>query len=179
MNNILLCDNCSQPFNTVESFMDLVPINEEREEQGLEPLQFRPPLILHHCGCTFCGSCLMEIIDGNKQRMDEMPEDLSPEEQEDYARQHMKACPTCGLDIIEEAAGECRRNQKLINFLSADDAQPIVHGSIESIPCPKHPTKIIDYFCKTCSQSVCSKCIYDDHNGHSLMQVDEMSNSLK
>lgn len=39
--------------------------------------------------------------------------------------------------------------------------------------------KIIDFFCKTCSTSVCSKCIYDDHNGHALMQIDEMSNSLK
>lgn len=74
---------------------------------------------------------------------------------------------------------ECRRNNKIINFLTADDAQPLLHGSLESIPCPKHPTKIIDFFCKTCSASVCSKCIYDDHNGHSLMQVDEMSNSLK
>ena len=39
--------------------------------------------------------------------------------------------------------------------------------------------KIIDYFCKTCSVSVCSKCIYDDHNGHSLMPIEEVSNSLK
>lgn len=90
-----------------------------------------------------------------------------------------KACPTCGADIVEERADECRRNVKIINFLQAEDAQPLVQGTLESIPCPKHPMKIIDYFCKTCSASVCSKCIYDDHNGHSLMQIDEMSNSLK
>ncbi len=55
---------------------------------------------------------------------------------------------------------------------------PII-GGFESIPCPKHPKKLIEYFCKSCSASVCVKCIYDDHNGHSLMQIDEMANSLK
>lgn len=88
-------------------------------------------------------------------------------------------CPTCGEIIVEETAAECRRNVKILNFLQAEEAQPLVHGGIESIPCPKHPTKVIDYFCKTCSASVCSKCIYDDHNGHVLMPVEEMSNSLK
>ena len=27
MNSILLCDSCGHPFNTVENFMDLVPVN--------------------------------------------------------------------------------------------------------------------------------------------------------
>ena len=40
--------------------------------------------------------------------------------------------------------------------------------------CPRHPEKLIEYFCKTDSESVCVKCIYDDHNGHHLMQVEEM-----
>jgi hypothetical protein len=26
---------------------------------------------------------------------------------------------------------------------------------------------------------VCVKCIYDDHNGHALIPVEEMANSLK
>lgn len=80
---------------------------------------------------------------------------------------------------MEESVDECRRNAKILSFLTAEAAQPLVHGNLESIPCPKHPTKIIDYFCKTCSASVCSKCIYDDHNGHTLMPVEEMSNGLK
>jgi hypothetical protein len=131
---------------------------------GQEPIDFRPPLILHQCGCTFCGMCAMELID--ERNPENMPDNLSPNEQDEWMN---KNCPTCGIEIIEEQANDCRRNNKIITFLTAEDAQPIVHGSIESIPCPKHPTKIIDFFCKTCSQSVCSKCIYDDHNGHALM----------
>mmetsp|Transcript_39542 Transcript_39542/g.60398 ORF Transcript_39542/g.60398 Transcript_39542/m.60398 type:complete len:88 (+) Transcript_39542:368-631(+) len=50
---------------------------------------------------------------------------------------------------------------------------------MESIPCPRHKDKFIDFFCKTCSESVCSKCIYEDHNGHSLLQIQEMNNSLR
>ena len=177
MNNILLCDNCGNPFNTVENFMDLVDINQEREEKGLGPLEFRPPLILHHCGCTFCGQCLMEIIDERKNASPKEGEDQEESPAAEAAPD--KNCPNCGTEIQEAAADECRRNQKIIDFLSAEDAQPLLHGTLESIPCPKHPIKIIDYFCKTCSASVCSKCIYDDHNGHALMQIDEMSNSLK
>tara|TARA_B110000285_G_C14744038_1_gene432092 strand:- start:425 stop:550 length:126 start_codon:yes stop_codon:yes gene_type:complete len=41
----------------------------------------------------------MEIIDGHNQRMEEMPQDLSPEEQDEYVAEHMKACPTCGMGI--------------------------------------------------------------------------------
>lgn len=55
MNNLLLCDNCGNSFNTLESLDGLAALNQEREEQGLEPLDFRPPLILQNCGCTFCG----------------------------------------------------------------------------------------------------------------------------
>ena len=133
----------------------------------MQPLDFRPPLILQNCGCTFCGQCLIEVIDLYGQQEGAEPPEGPPQ------------CPNCQTDVLEAEAMECRRNNKIINFLTAEDAQPLLHGSIESIPCPKHPTKIIDFFCKTCSASVCSKCIYDDHNGHSLMQVDEMSNSLK
>jgi hypothetical protein len=80
-----------------------------------------------------------------------------------------KNCPTCGEEVFEQSANECWRNKKIIEFLVAEEAQPILHGTLESIPCPKHPLKMIDFFCKTCSHAVCSKCIYDDHNGHSLM----------
>ena len=88
----------------------------------------------------------MEMIDNKIP--ENMPEDLTPEQQDEWMR---KQCPMCGEEIIEEAAGECRRNNKIITFLTAEEAQPLVHGSIESIPCPKHPTKVIDFFCKTCS----------------------------
>ena len=60
--------------------------------------------------------------------------------------------------------------------MNSEQAIPLLFGNFESIPCPKHIHKLIEYFCKTCSMSVCVKCIYDDHNGHQLMQIEEMCN---
>lgn len=86
----------------------------------------------------------------------------------------MTTCPNDNEPISEKTAEECRKNQKILNFLNSDEAVPLLFGNFDSIPCPKHPHKLVEYFCKTCSQSVCVKCIYDDHNGHSLMQIEEM-----
>ena len=61
----------------------------------------------------------------------------------------------------------------------SEEAAPLMHGAIDSIPCPKHSNKLVEYFCRNCSASVCVKCIYDEHNGHSLLPVDEMASSLK
>ena len=63
--------------------------------------------------------------------------------------------------------------------MTSEEAVPLLVGSFDSIPCPRHPQKLIEYFCKTCSTSVCVKCMYDDHNSHSLVPVEEMANSLK
>jgi B-box zinc finger len=86
-------------------------------------------------------------------------------------------CPNDNEPIVERSADECRKNQKIINFINSEEAVPLLFGNFESIPCPKHPHKMIEYFCKTCSIQVCVKCIYDDHNGHQLMQVEEMGKS--
>jgi hypothetical protein len=63
--------------------------------------------------------------------------------------------------------------------MASEEAFPLLLGSFDSIPCTRHPQKFIEYFCKTDSTSVCVKCIYDDHNGHALIPVEEMANSLK
>ena len=108
MNNILLCDHCAQAFNSVERYEDLPQINQEREEMGQEPIDFRPPMILHNCGCTFCGRCAMELID--EKIPENLPENLTPEMQEVWLR---RQCPTCSADIQEETHTDCRRNNKL------------------------------------------------------------------
>ena len=45
--------------------------------------------------------------------------------------------------------------------------------------CPRHYDKPIEYFCKLCTVTVCVKCIFDEHNGHELIQIEEMASSLK
>ena len=41
--------------------------------------------------------------------------------------------------------------------------------------CLKHITKEIEFFCNQCQQIVCSLCIFHDHNGHELTQLEEAS----
>jgi hypothetical protein len=53
-----------------------------------------------------------------------------------------------------------------------------IAGLEDTIECTRHAGKPVEYFCKSCSQSVCVRCIYDDHNGHHLMQIEEMASSL-
>ena len=55
----------------------------------MEPLDFRPPLILHSCGCTVCGSCLIEIIDEKNAAEEEKIAMMSPEEAAGYEREAM------------------------------------------------------------------------------------------
>ena len=47
------------------------------------------------------------------------------------------------------------------------------------IPCGIHPDKSIEYFCKACSQAVCATCMFDEHNGHHMVPVKEMANTIK
>ena len=47
------------------------------------------------------------------------------------------------------------------------------------IPCDMHPDKPVEYFCKACALAVCVKCIYDHHNGHNLVQVDDMCKVIR
>lgn len=45
--------------------------------------------------------------------------------------------------------------------------------------CTRHLEKKVEYFCKTCSDTVCARCIFDEHNGHELVQIEDMATSLK
>jgi hypothetical protein len=47
------------------------------------------------------------------------------------------------------------------------------------VPCDRHPDKAVEYFCKQCSQAVCATCMFDEHNGHHMVPVKEMGNTVK
>jgi hypothetical protein len=57
------------------------------------------------------------------------------------------------------------------------DLDDLHHGNY--VVCSRHSDKSIEYFCKTCTATVCVKCIFDEHNGHELVNIDEMATSLK
>ena len=45
--------------------------------------------------------------------------------------------------------------------------------------CFKHQDKEIEYFCKFCHTIVCPKCMFQDHNGHELAQLEDVTNIIK
>ena len=116
----------------------------------------RLPVILSECGHTICEECVRELL-----TMDE----------------NERVCRECNTEVRETEEDEFRRNEKLLKIMRerANDTTSKEDG----VNCTRHLEKPIEYFCKSCSTSVCVRCIYDDHNGHHLMQVEEMSNSLK
>lgn len=45
--------------------------------------------------------------------------------------------------------------------------------------CFKHQDKEIEYFCKICHSIVCPKCMFAEHNGHELAQLEDVTNIIK
>jgi hypothetical protein len=68
------------------------------------------------------------------------------------------------------------QDQSIVLPSPHEDSQP---ANMKNVYCPRHMDKIIEYFCKQCTGVVCVKCIFDEHNGHDLVQIEEMANSLK
>lgn len=54
---------------------------------------------------------------------------------------------------------------------------PMTHSG--KVFCFKHQDKEIEYFCKFCHTIVCSKCMFSDHNGHELAQLEDVTNIIK
>ena len=44
--------------------------------------------------------------------------------------------------------------------------------------CLKHSEKNVEYFCKQCSQDVCVKCMFEEHNGHHLVLVEDKDKEM-
>ena len=124
----------------------------------------RAPLILPDCGHTFCEYCVADL----KSEM-------------------QQACPTCQTEIKTNDLAKFIKNQKILTILQrvkdglSGPEQLMMFSTPEGdfVFCPRHTDKPIEYFCKQCSITVCVKCMFDEHNGHELIQIEEMATSLK
>jgi len=95
-------------------------------------------------------------------------------------------CPNeaCRREVTQKDSSKYLRNHKILQLISnsamsgKNPTTPL--GDNENfIYCPRHYDKPIEYFCKLCTLTVCVKCIFDEHNGHELIQIEEMASSLK
>lgn len=125
------------------------------------------------CGHTLCEFCIADILTAAN-----------------------RVCPTCKTAVTTTDLKKFYKNQQLLKLIAtyANLQQSSGGGTsaaaklglfndqldnISSVMCGRHADKYIEYFCRTCTQTVCVKCIFDEHNGHELVQIEEMANSLK
>jgi len=122
----------------------------------------RKPVILPDCGHTFCEACVSKLL-------------------------HMNPCicpnEACRREVVQKDPSKYLRNHKILQLImnsgmsAKNPTTPL--GDENFVFCPRHYDKPIEYFCKLCTMTVCVKCIFDEHNGHELIQIDEMASSLK
>ena len=59
------------------------------------------------------------------------------------------------------------------------DYQASQRSAFGKVLCFKHPDKEIEYFCKNCHAIVCPKCMFVEHNGHDLAQLEDVTSIIK
>ena len=52
-------------------------------------------------------------------------------------------------------------------------------GQDGTVYCPRHPEKQIEYFCKVCHVLVCAKCMFMEHSGHELAELEDVTGIMK
>ena len=148
----------------------------------------REPILLPDCGHTICAFCIADML-YSKQSASPLTEsnDTNP-----------LICPSlnCNVPVSTTDPDKFMKNQQLLRLIElynveqarkAFEQQPQVNMPTQSsigqqsaalvnnepgqgnITCGRHPDKPIEYFCRTCTHTVCVKCIFDEHNGHELV----------
>ncbi len=156
-----LCDNCKNPFDESEHMPMTLP-----------------------CSHPLCSSCVKKIKPGEKI-----------------------FCQQCGLDLSTVNLKELKPHQMILSLIHSNSNQSeSIYNSQEEGEneytneeltdennlgdnynnnlnqieyCSKHKEKEIEFFCQTCTTAVCSKCIFETHNGHHLTLLEDMSTIIK
>jgi hypothetical protein len=129
-------------------------------------LEERQPVIMPDCGHTFCEFCVADILTATP-----------------------KQCPNsnCNKIVKTKDLEKFYKNQQLLTiiehatqmknpgyggdsqFVREDGVGMMGEGGPLFTSCTRHIDKKVEYFCKTCSDTVCARCIFDEHNGHELV----------
>ena len=152
-----ICDNCKNPFDENEHIPMTLP-----------------------CSHPLCSSCINKIKPNEKF-----------------------FCPQCGLDLSTVNLKELKPHQMILSLIHSQSNQSeSIYNSQEENEneydevteetsinntvknnqveyCNKHKEKEIEFFCQTCTTAVCSKCIFETHNGHHLTLLEDMSTIIK
>ena len=154
-----LCDNCKNPFDENEHMPMTLP-----------------------CSHPLCLNCVKNIKPGEKF-----------------------FCQQCGLDLSTVNLKQLKPHQMILSLIHSNSNQSESmynskeegeneysneeiteennisnNNNLNQIEyCTKHKDKEIEFFCQTCTTAVCSKCIFETHNGHHLTLLEDMSTIIK
>lgn len=175
MEALIQCDNCHEEFN-----------------KGL-----RIPKILPKCGHTLCLQCIKKLKNSTctqcntKQVIDNVDNLLlnekllnildlihSPPVSNTGGSQKMshKQMQQPQPQPVDYFAGQDGETEEDMNNRAMGTITNQITGKVF---CFKHQDKEIEYFCKICHSIVCPKCMFAEHNGHELAQLEDVTNIIK
>lgn len=176
MEALLQCDHCHFQFNKTT----------------------KQPIILPQCGHTFCLQCIksMKIQKcfqcHTKQNIDSF-DSLLLNEKLINILDLTKTASSSPLNLSAKSGKAQSRRQLTDSYLehqedeaeydginNRDGAQThITNAASGKVYCFKHQDKEVEYFCKSCHSIVCPKCMFAEHNGHELAQLEDVTNIIK
>lgn len=115
------------------------------------------------CGHTFCEYCIADILTSQPSECSDCKRPVRTKQLDKFRKNYQI------VDVM--------KNMKYPQILAHDKQDPINNAIISG--CGRHPDTVVEYFCKTCSLTICPKCVYEEHNGHDLVQIEEMAEILK
>eukprot|EP00347_Sterkiella_histriomuscorum_P008359 403345403 len=164
----MVCDQCQQEFD-VES---------------------RVPMVISQCGHSLCKQCILKLLKTPSSSQKECPlckTKINQKSLADFITNRTL------IKIIQKKVDSKRTNRNYeddkLSFSQSGRNSPMLRENNQNnsqpptnpkdTRCLKHTSKDIEFFCNQCQQIVCSLCIFHDHNGHELTQLEEAIVYLK
>ena len=153
-----ICDNCKNPFDENEHIPMTLPCSHPLCLNCIKKIQPNEKIFCQQCGLDLSNVNLKELKP--HQMILDLIHSQSNQSESIYNSQ-------------EEGENETNEEGSEENSIK----NTIKNNTIEY--CNKHKEKEIEFFCQTCTIAVCSKCIFETHNGHHLTLLEDMSTIIK
>ncbi|XP_055957528.1 uncharacterized protein LOC126819435 [Patella vulgata] len=116
--------------------------------------RFTKPKIIS-CFHTFCEDCLGSHI-------------------EETAENSCFLCPVCRTDIVVPKGGVAKFSP---NFYIEEETE--VKPQEKRRSCTEHETEELDFYCETCTEIICIKCLMSNHKDHKTPQLKDCEEAVK
>ena len=80
-------------------------------------------------------------------------------------------CDNCRMGYCKDCIKKHEKNPIFKNHKVSSKGGP---ASVEHAQCKVHANEQAKYFCRSCEQLICTMCIMNEHDGHNVIEVDEL-----